>query len=184
MKFSAPLFVLFLLLASCHSKNASKQQLVTERIQYDVPISTHDPELDWWVRNIEGSKRETFVKQIVSAVEDGKVKAYDFFTNSEFTKEEIKNMLCKVDTLTVERFDGTLVDTAVKKELQLKDICRMRFLEEWSINPKTLEMQKRVLGICPIAEKRAENDSILGYQPLFWVFFDAEYPNKLKLSNQ
>jgi hypothetical protein len=166
---------------SCRNGTDAGKNIVTKRIQYDVSIRNTDNEMDWWVQNIEGSNREKLVKDILTQVTAGEVKVYDFLTGKPFTADEIKSMMKRVDTISVERSTPPydLVDTIMVTEIRLSDITRLRFLEEWSMNDKTLAFTKKVAGICPMAERLTDSGELRGYKPLFWVFFDDKYPAEL-----
>jgi hypothetical protein len=167
---------------SCHNTGDESKNVVTKRIQYDVGIHNTDPEMDWWVQNIEGSNREKFVSNIIDQVTKGEVKAYDFLSCKPFKADEIKNMMKRVDSISVERATPPydLVDTVMTTEIRLNDITRLRFLEEWSMNEKTLAFTKKVVGLCPLVERHSETGDLRGYKPLFWVFFDDRYPAELE----
>jgi len=168
--------------SSCTNGSDAGKNVVTKRIQYDVSIRNTDPEMDWWVQNIEGGSREKLVRDIITKVTSGEVKAYDFLTCKPFSANEIKSMMKRVDTISVERsappYD--LVDTVLVTEIRLSDITKLRFLEEWSMNDKTLALTKKVAGICPLAERLTDSGELRGYKPLFWVFFDDKYPAELE----
>lgn len=168
---------------SCHNGVDAGKNIVTKRIQYDVPIRNTDPDMDWWVQNIEGSDREKLIKDILSRVTGGEVKAYDFLSCKPFTTDEIKKMMKRVDTISVERSTPPydLVDTVLITEIRLSDITKLRFLEEWSMNEKTLAFTKKVAGICPMVERLTDSGELRGYKPLFWVFFDDQYPAALEM---
>ena len=167
---------------SCQKGRDAGKNVVTKRIQYDVSIKNTDPDMDWWVQNIEGSNRDKLVKDIINQVTTGEVKAYDFFTCKPFTTEDIKGMMKRVDSISVERATPPydLVDTVMITEIRLSDITKFRFLEEWSMNDKTLAFSKKVAGICPMVERRTDSGELRGYKPLFWVFFDDKYPAELE----
>lgn len=170
------------LIFSCRGGNDEGKNVVTKRIQYDVTIHNTDPDMDWWVQNIEGSNREKMVKDIFTQVTTGKVKAYDYITCKLYTADEINGIMRKVDSISIQRtmppYD--LVDTVLVTEIRLSDITRIRFLEEWSMNEKTLAISKKVAGICPIVERYSESGELRGYKPLFWIFFDDKYPKELE----
>ena len=88
----------------------------------------------------------------------------------------------RVDTISVERSTPPydLVDTLLVSEIRLSDITKIRFLEEWKMNEKTLAFTKKVAGICPMVERRTDSGELRGYKPLFWVFFDDKYPGELE----
>lgn len=169
--------ILLAVLFSCNHK--SEKSIVTERIQYDVNIKSPDPGLDWWVQNLEGQNREKFIHQIIDAAYEGKVKAWDIF-GKQLTMEQVKAIENYSDTILVQNPEPPYNDSLipVKHELNRKDITRIRFLEEWSINPTTLQMDKKILGIAPLLEKYTEKGELQGYMPLFWVYFDEKYPLK------
>lgn len=168
---------------SCKNGTDEGRNIVTKRIQYDVSIRNTDPEMDWWVQNIEGSSREKLVKNILDQVTNGDVKAYDFLTCKPFSPDEIKRMMKRVDTISVERSTPPydLVDTIMITEIRLNDITKLRFLEEWTMNDKTLAFTKKVAGICPMVERLTDSGELRGYKPLFWVFFDDKYPAELEV---
>ncbi len=167
---------------SCRNAEDAGKNIVTKRIQYDVSIHNTDPEMDWWVQNIEGSNRDKLVKDILVRVTSGEVKAYDFLSCKPFTAGEIKSMMKRVDTISVERSTPPydLVDTVLVTEIRLSDITKLRFLEEWTMNEKSLAFTKKIAGICPLVERRTDSGELRGYKPLFWVFFDDKYPAELE----
>jgi hypothetical protein len=167
---------------SCNNGGDAGKNVVTKRIQYDVLIHNSDTEMDWWVQNIEGSNREKLVRDIMAQVTNAEVKAYDFLTCKPFTASEIKSMMKRIDTISVERSTPPydLVDTVLVTEIRLSDITKLRFLEEWSMNEKTLAFTKKITGICPLAERLTDSGELRGYKPLFWVFFDDKYPAELE----
>lgn len=181
--FLSAILVSLLIATSCHNGSEPGRNLVTKRIQYDVPIRNTDPEMDWWVQNIEGSSREKLIKDILTRVSSGEVKAYDFLSHKLFTPGEIASMLKRIDTISVERSTPPydLVDTVLVTEIRISDIAKLRFLEEWSMNDKTLAFTKKVAGICPMVERLTDEGEIRGYKPLFWVFFDDKYPAEFEL---
>jgi hypothetical protein len=172
--------VMTIFMAGC-SKPASVKEVITERIQYDVGIRNTDPEQDWWVQNLEGPSREKFVNTVLDAVWAGKVKAYDFFSNRELTASEVKELFGHTDTISVERAEPPheIYDTVITTGLNRKEINRIRFLEEWKMDSRTLQFDKKVVGICPLEARYEETGELRGYAPLFWVFLSADYPGKL-----
>lgn len=170
-------FLLFLVLYGCTSTEKREAEYITERIQYDVDIKSPDPDFDWWVRNIEGKNRETLVKNILHAAYEGKVEVYDYF-NNPVSPEKVKKIGFRSDTLSFQRPDPPyeIYDTIVEQHLEVNEITRIRFLEEWKMDEKTLLITKRVLGISPLIRNYDENGNFRGYQPLFWVYFDERYP--------
>ena len=168
---------LMLLILSCNKKD--KFDILTERIQYDVPIKNTDVDDRWWVDNIVGPDREDLVKGIFEKASNGELKVYDYF-NEILTPDDVKKI--GIDTL-YKRIKSTSppyeeYDTMIVTSLDLSDITKLRFLEEWKIDRKTLDIHKRVIGIAPI--KMVEMGGNLYTMPLFWFYLDENYPAVLK----
>jgi hypothetical protein len=166
----------FLILISCNHHEKEMTSLAT-RIQYDVPIFNNDPQLDWWVNNLEGSKRDPFVKRIMDAVEKGEVKAYDYYNKPMTPSQVVSSMTDTIyQTLLRNRPPYEEYDTMVIQTIDFKDIRKIRFLEEWQWDPEKLIMNKRVLGFGPVVQKEIGGESFT--QLLFWIYLDENYPAK------
>jgi len=167
------------LMTSCGNK---KGDLLTERVQYDVTIKTPEVDLDWWVQNLEGPKREKLVQSIINSANDGKLKIYDVMSNKLIPVAELKARSTRTELLTLQRSYAPYenYDTVVKRELQLSDISRLRFLEEWYLNEETGFITKKVIAICPLVESYTEQGELRGYNPLFWLSFEKKFPLEAK----
>ncbi len=178
---SLPVILLMVFILSCNNdkKNLS---LITERIQYDVFINTIDSNnLGWWVQNIEGVKREKFVKSILDIAASGKVKAYDY-NNDPLTVNDVKSILCEIDSVQLQRPYPPYeeYDTILKNEVMVNDVVKVRFMEEWYMDDKNLQINKKVAGIAPMVKSFAPDGTFRGYRFLFWLYFDKDYPAKIK----
>lgn len=168
------ILILFSILPSCKNKS-SKNEILTSKIQYDVPIVNNDPQLDWWINNLEGSKRDPFLKRIMEAAEKGDVKVYDYF-NKPLTPEQVK--LIGKDTVFQTLMRNTPpyeeYDTTIISSITYRDICKIRYLEEWKWNPNTLEIDKKVLALGPVINKEFGGQNY--NQLLFWIAMDKSFP--------
>jgi hypothetical protein len=179
------LFLCIVTLLSCggdkKKTDYSNEKQLTERIQYDVLIKTPDPDLDWWTQNIEGSKRETFVKTILNLAYEGKVKAYDIL-NDPMTPEQVKAIDNRCDTITMQNVDdpSKTYDTIIKQELDIQSITKVRFLEEWYLDENNYSFDKKICGVMLLKENYSDSMELRGYTPLFWIYFDDAYPAKMK----
>ncbi|HOW25161.1 MAG TPA: hypothetical protein PK711_05775 [Bacteroidales bacterium] len=165
------------LMISCHRQDQYQGTLITDRIQYDVDIKSPDPDFDWWVQNIEGSKREVFIRRVMDAAYEGKVRTFSYF-NEPLTPEQVKEIGFQADTLTFQRSTPPyeFYDTVVERRINLQDITRFRFLEEWYMDPESFMISKKVIGIAPVLRRYTESGELMGYMPLFWIYFDENYP--------
>lgn len=170
---------LIFILASCGRKEG---EMLTERIQYDVNIKSPETDLAWWVQNLEGPKREKFVKALIESARTGKVKVFDVISNQLLTAEDIRSKGTKTELLTLQRpyEPYETYDTLVTRELQLSDISRVRFLEQWQINTENGKIYKEVLAICPLVESYTETGELRGYIPLFWLSYTKNFPLEVK----
>jgi hypothetical protein len=176
-----PLFILVLfsisviILSGCNDEE--KGEVLAAKIQYDVPIYSDNPQLDWWVNNLEGSKRDPFTKRLLDAAESGRIQVFDYF-NNPLSMEEI--LALKYDTVyqtlkrNVEPYDE--YDTVIYYELTYRDITKIRFLEEWRWDPESLEIEKEVLGIAPVTMIEYEGQEY--NRPLYWIYLEEGYPEE------
>lgn len=168
--------ICLLALAAC-TNTPAKHQILTEKIQYDVPIVSDNPQLDWWINNIEGSRREPFLKRIIEAAEKGEVKVYDYF-NMQLSPQQI--LAIGSDTIyqallrnypPYEEYDTMIIST-----ISFRDISKIRFLEEWAWEPGSLTIEKKVLGLGPVIQREVAGETY--NQLLFWIYLDERYPQK------
>jgi hypothetical protein len=165
-------------LTACQQK--PEQKVITKKIQYDVNIKSPDADWDWWIQNIVGPEREKLVNMIMDGALSGKFQAYDYFSDS-ITPDDITMMLADTFYLTYKRsvppYDE--YDTTVIMNITRNDIQRIRFLEEWKIDPNTMQFEKKVYGIGPVAH-RYDLQGNERWQPLFWIYTDKEFIKGLK----
>ena len=165
-------------LLSCQQK--SKQDIITKKIQYDVNIKSPDADWDWWIQNIVGPDREKLVDLVMDGALSGKFQAYDYFSDS-ISPVDIEYMLADTFYLTYKRtfppYDN--YDTSIIMKINREDIQRIRFLEEWKIDPESMHFEKKVFGIGPVA-RRTDLQGTERWQPLFWIYTDNDFIKSLK----
>lgn len=176
-KLALPLFLIVTLFLSgaCNRKRGT---ILTERIQYDVTIISPERDLEWWVQNLESNKREILVKTLIDAASDGEHKIYDVVTNEELTPQEIAERSKRKQLLTMQREYPPYeeYDTLVVNDIELSDISKVRFLEEWYLNEETGMVTKEVIAMCPMLESYTETGELRGHLPLYWVSFVKNFP--------
>lgn len=173
------LFVLFLFVTTACQHD--KTEVITEKIQYDVNIKSPDPEYDWWIQNLVGPQRERLVDLIIDGAKDGKWQAYDYF-NNPIGKQEVRNIFSDTMVVTLMKTEPPydLFDSLIIYNILPEDIIRLRFMEEWSINPDNLNFSKKIIGIAPVAS-RLDFNGIERWQPLFWIYTDEKFIQELKI---
>ncbi len=169
------LFVITLFTSSCSENKGEK---LTDRIQYDVTIISPEKDLEWWVQNLESNKREKLVKSIIEASRSGEHKVYDVITHQQLTPEEIAAKSKRKELMTLQRDYPPYeeFDTLVINNIELSDISKVRFLEEWYLNEKTGLVTKKVIAICPMLESYTEEGEFRGHLPLYWISFVKKFP--------
>jgi len=169
--------ILFLqIVSSCDN---SKKEIVTEKIQYDVNIKSPDPDYDWWIQNLPGPQREKLVETLLTGALEGKFQAYDYY-NNPISPAEVSTILSDTTVVRLTQVEPPYetYDSVIIYNIVSEDILRIRFLEEWRINPEDLSFEKKIVGIAPIARR-----VVLGterWQPLFWIYPDKKFEDNLK----
>lgn len=178
MKQLSILLLSIIFVSSLFSCMQSKREIVTEKIQYDVNIKSPDPDYDWWIQNLPGPQREKLVETIIKGALEGTHQAYDYF-NNPISPADVASILSDTTVVRLtqveppyETYDSTIIYNIV-----MDDILRIRFLEEWRMNPEDLSFEKKIVGIAPVA-RRVVMD-MERWQPLFWIYTDKEYEKTL-----
>jgi len=155
-----------------------KGEVLTNRIQYDVTIISPEKDLEWWVQNLENNKREKLVKTLIDATKSGKHKIYDVITYKELTPEEITERSRRKELMTLQRPYAPYeeYDTLMVNNIELSDISKIRFLEEWYMNEESGKVTKKVIAMCPMLESYTEAGEFRGHLPLYWISFEKKFP--------
>ncbi len=158
----------------------TEKVIVTEKIQYDVNIKSPDPDYDWWIQNLPGPQRDKIVNMIMDGALSGKYKAFDYY-GQPLSPNEIMRMMADTIYYTIMDEEPPYAerDTMVINNVFREDVLRIRFLEEWRIDPDILQMEKKILGIAPIA-RRPDLMGMERWQPLFWIYTDQKYIEALE----
>lgn len=129
------------------------------------------------------NNRKCLFDVIKSALLSGALTAYSNpIMDDEFkvpmTKSEIEALMSKVDTSQVEDVDnpGTYKDVIVKTDLGPRDIVQYKLKEDWFFDKQKSVMEVRIIGICPMVEKKTESGEFKGYMPLFWIYYPEARP--------
>jgi hypothetical protein len=170
--------LLAVLLFACDT-GSKRNNIEVKRIQYDVPIKNSDPDALWWSGNLEGSVRENLLRTFFEKVYSGEIEVYDYF-HQYLTPEQAKNVGTDTvyQTLRRESPPYDVYDTIVIHTISYRDIATIRFLEEWKIDKNTMEVEKRILGMAPVFERKYGSETYK--QLLFWTYFDDQYPDLLR----
>ncbi|MDQ3047300.1 MAG: gliding motility protein GldN [Bacteroidota bacterium] len=116
---------------------------------------------------------------------DGTITLFDQpLTDDEFrfdmTKSEIEKLLVSWDsTATTEdpSNPGTYISAPTKNEITTLQVWKYWVKEDWFFDKQRSVLDVRIIGICPLIEKRTETGESTGAdKPLFWVYFPEARP--------
>ena len=163
--------VLLVIFNSCQQKKS--ETLVTQKIQYDVSIVSPNPAYDPWIQNIEESSRQKLVSTILTAAYEGKVQAYDYF-NNPLSVEALKRIGVDTTYRTLTRTTPPYAeyDTVITSKIEIADITKIRFLEEWYLDEENMVIEKKILAIAPVVDKYDHEGNFMGLFPMFWIYKD------------
>lgn len=171
-----------------------KDIIIAENATYDVMIRSYmiDPaggegafemlDYSYMYNNIEASYRNEFLSTIFRKMYFGELNAFDKHGKT-LSKEQFHSLITEtiIEEFTLmqdfppyDSYDTTIVSVNF---LSLEEFTCLRFVEEWSYNPGSLILKKKVKAIGFI---HYPNDSkIYGTlpkdaEPLFWLFFNLK----------
>ena len=119
------------------------------------------------------------------AIVDGTITAFgsaaiDDEFRYDMTKSEIEGMLVKWDsTATTEdpNNPGTFIQAPTKNEIATINVWQYWVKEDWFFDKQRSVFDVRIIGLCPLIEKKTESGESTGAStPLFWIYFPEARP--------
>jgi len=176
--------MLLLITFSCKPKSEkSDMSVLSKNIEYDVTInnfvespctSLEETNSNWYHNNIEASVRGAFLDLLFKNALSGKLNITDM-NNKVIDTNKLKELLTITDTITSmqDRPPFKTYDTIIKTMLSPSMITTLRFRENWTYEPKTMAITKKVIAIAPLASSiriDKEGKEIIGKKnALFWI---------------
>ncbi|MCW3083625.1 MAG: hypothetical protein JWP12_991 [Bacteroidetes bacterium] len=105
--------------------------------------------------------------------------AFDDEFTTPMTREEVRNLLVQWDsTNQVEDANnpGNYITVPLKKEITSESVYQYWIKEDWFFDKQRSVMEARIIGICPLTEKKSEDGEVVGMKPLFWIYFPDARP--------
>ena len=122
--------------------------------------------------------RKSLFDIIKRGLMDGEITAFDNpVFDDEFkvkmSKGAVDSLFVTIDSLDVEvpTAPGTYERVGIRTELESRDVKQYWIKEDWYFDRQRSVMDVRIIGICPLQEKLNANGGVMGYKPLFWVYF-------------
>ncbi|MEO6902729.1 MAG: gliding motility protein GldN [Bacteroidia bacterium] len=121
----------------------------------------------------------------------GKLKAYaNPIFDDEFTKvmsfDEVQKLFVSWDS-TAQTEDinnpGQYINKPLKTEITSAAVRQYWIKEDWFFDKQRSVMESRIIGICPLIGKLAENGEVIGVRPLFWIYFPEARPYLAKAAS-
>lgn len=115
---------------------------------------------EYWKSVHKNMNSSQLFNTIVDAVLTGRKKAYDIFTDSVLTIDEVKEMVNTGQTVSANTQALTI---------SADDLSLIRMREKWIFDKEKFSLEKRVSRIDLIYKKLDENGEYIGDKPLFYV---------------
>lgn len=112
-------------------------------------------------------------QQLIADVLNGKLTAYDPFSEEAIAAESVKNLLVFTDTLWFEEPEtGDKYIDIVKRDYTT-DFYGLTFKERWSYDSEGSILNKKIIGLAPrIPVYSKQGGDLRGYTSAFWVKYD------------
>jgi gliding motility associated protien GldN len=125
--------------------------------------------------------RQNLIDVLMQAINEGTITAYGNATNddefqSPMSPAEVEMIgIMQGEKITVEeRFDPDnqeyYLDTTYNI-FERSDVKKYRIKEEWFFDKQRSVMEVRIIGICPVIDRKNEEGVYTGETSLFWVYF-------------
>jgi hypothetical protein len=189
---------MLLVFAGCNQKGDKTKtngQVLSKSIEYDVSINNYiwlgkhtlnGANTEWYLNNLEGSVRSGFMELLWKNAMAGKLDLYDM-NDKKIDTTELKKILTITDTVSVS-IRNNIKNTLINRAIQFDEITSLRFREEWTYDPATMAVSKKVLALAPImmpVKYDVEGNESYGKdKALFWVKFSKEPSNTKVLTKR
>jgi len=119
---------------------------------------------EYWNSVNKNMDKNKIFNTLVDAVLSGKKQAYNLFTDSLLTIDEVKAILNRSDAANTE-------NTEIKK-INSNDLSTIRTREKWVFDKEKFKLEKQVTRIDLLYKKLDENGEYIGDKPLFYVYLN------------
>lgn len=196
--YQTPFTILDTLVAKKQLKKSDKRMMLTNEIEYEYffyidytyPYNIDDLtktykksgySIDNYILSKETSEYLSrsgilnFLKMMTDKVINGELMAYDYYDNDQISVNDVKERMGAIKD-TIENDEITRPFNVIYTlPMDFDVIQSIIFLEKWYIDPVTLRMQKKVVGIAPVKHYYKDDDEQkdnLKRQILFKIYFN------------
>ncbi|MES2139313.1 MAG: hypothetical protein V4511_06365 [Bacteroidota bacterium] len=118
-------------------------------------------EEEYWNSVNKNMDKNKIFNTVVDAVLSGKKQAYNLFTDSLFTIDEVKAM--------VEQNGSVSTGDSELKKISADDLSMIRMREKWMFDKENFKLEKQVTRIDLLFKKLDETGEYIGDKPLFYI---------------
>ena len=185
----------FLIITECYSQKSGvdlENVVLSQNVEYDVIIKNKDlcgevfSEELWYRNNLEASVRLPFLRLLFHNAMSGKLLITDTLNNIINTTQLESLLILGRDSFSITKLfseDFTEYDSYPYPVPSCDDTA-LRFRENWTYNPKTMAITKKVLAVAPIVFIQHTNEYgeelSVERRVLFWIIFpEKNNPSKV-----
>lgn len=117
---------------------------------------------DYWKSGHKNIDNQKLFSSVLEAVLAGRVKAYNIFTDSLLTIEEVKEKVALDTTNNESGQEGVKAD----------DLSLIRMREKWVFDKEKFHLEKQVKRLDLIYKRLNESGEYIGDKPLFYVYLN------------
>jgi hypothetical protein len=168
--------ILIVLIAACGTKTEEKpaaavdNSTYTKTMEYAVDLSSvfHQD-----LNDEDFSDVSPIAQNLIQDVLDGKLQAYDNFSDDPLTSEQVKAMLVRTDTIWYEEPETGDRSIEIVQRDYTTEFYGFTFREQWTYNQADAIIDRKVLGIAPrIPVFSSQGGTLRGFTSAFWVKYD------------
>ena len=116
---------------------------------------------EYWNSVNKNLNKDALFNTIVEAVLSGKRKAYDIFTDSLLTINEVKELVQTNASDSVNQYNEVKIGA--------NDLSLVRMREKWTFDKEKFRLEKKVIRIDLVYKKLDTSGEYIGDKPLFYV---------------
>lgn len=136
-------------------------ELVESKTIFIKPVGWED---DYWNSVNKNLNKDALFTTIVEAVLKGERKAYDIFTDSVLTIDEVKELVKTNANDSINEYN--------EPKIGANDLSLVRMREKWTFDKEKFKLEKKVTRIDLVYKKLDLSGEYIGDKPLFYVHLE------------
>ncbi|MCU0434734.1 MAG: gliding motility protein GldN [Bacteroidia bacterium] len=121
--------------------------------------------------------RHSLFDAVKAGLMSGEITGYDVDDNGVmFSVELSKGEVQQIFSSHTESVRGGSESLFEEPPLASVDVKAWWMMEDWFFDKQRSVMDVRIVGMCPLRERRTATGQVRGYQPMFWLYFEQMRP--------